>query len=436
MISPPVRALPAPIERTAFPTLLSALLPGLGQLYQERWVRGTLMLLLPPLVLALVGAFTLIAAPVTEVVIRSASLVAVLLVGTLFAYHAAVVIDAFAGRSGALRTHRVADLAIGVAVLLGLALTYYPIYQQSRAWAGVLTAVFEMPERTVGTGTPRAETSAPGWSERERLNVLILGVDTREQAADTANTDTVIVLSLDPVSNTAAMLSIPRDTLVDIPGVGPDKINAAYAHGGTGSRGAELARRTVEVFLDIPIHSYALIDFVAFRSTIDSVGGVIVDVRRPLRDDRFPTADFGVERLRFLAGPQHMDGEEALKYARSRHDSNDFSRARRQQAVIFALRASLARAGIFRMPAIVEDVGPLVRTTFDPGDVLRLARTALAVEASEIRSEVLLPCGGDEPHCELTEENTPAGYYLIPDEKKVRALVADLFGEPAGSSSN
>jgi len=436
VIYPPVRALPAPIERTAFATVLSALLPGLGQLYQDRWVRGALMLLLPPLVFALIAGFVLIAAPVAELVIRSASLVAVLLVGTLFAYHAAVVIDAFAGRSGALRTHRVADLAIAVAVLLGLALAYFPIYQQSRAWAGVLSAVFELPARTVGAGTPSAETSAPGWSERERLNVLLLGVDTREELADTANTDTVIVLSLDPVSNTAAMLSIPRDTLVDIPGVGPAKVNSAYAHGGQGSRGAELARRTVEGFLDIPIHSYALIDFVAFRSTIDSVGGIIVDVRRPLRDDRFPTADFGVERLRFLAGPQHMDGEVALKYARSRHDSNDFSRARRQQAVIFALRESLARAGIFRMPAIVEDVGPLVRTTFDPGDVLRLARTALAVDASEIRSEVLLPCGGGEPRCELTEENTPAGYYLIPDEDKVRALVADLFASPAGSSSN
>lgn len=424
------------MERTRAATLLSALLPGLGQLYQDRWVRGALMILLPPLVLALVGAFVLIAPPVTELVIRSASLVAILVVGALFAYHAAVVIDAFAGRSGALAGRRPADYAIGAGVLLVLALAYYPVYQQSRAWAGVIATVFEIPDRTVGAGTPSAETTAPGWSDRERLNVLVLGIDTREEQAETANTDTVIVLSLDPVSNTAAMLSIPRDTLVDIPGVGPDKINAAYVHGGTGSRGAELARRTVERFLEIPIHSYALIDFVAFRSTIDSVGGVIVDVRRPLRDEHFPTADFGVERLRFLAGPQHMDGEEALKYARSRHDSNDFSRARRQQAVIFALRASLARAGIFRMPAIVEDVGPLVRTTFDPGDVLRLARTALAVEASEIRSEVLLPCGGDEPHCELIEENTPAGYYLIPDEDKVRALVADLFAEPAGRNSN
>lgn len=430
-----VRPLPRPVEPAAFPTVLSALLPGLGQLYQERWVRGALMILLPPLALALLLGSILLAGPVTELVVRNAALAAVLLVGALFAYHVAVVADAFVGRSAHLRGRPILEYAVLIAVSVGLALAYFPIYQQTRAWAGVLTSVFERPERTIGVGTPSASGSpAPGWSERERLNVLVLGIDTRDEAPETANTDTVIVLSLDPVGNTAAMLSIPRDTLVDIPGVGPDKVNAAYARGGSGSRGAELARRTVEDFLGIEIHSYALVDFTAFRSTIDSVGGVVVDVRRPLRDDHYPTPDLGVERVRFAVGPQLMNGDQALQYARSRHDSNDFNRARRQQAVIFALRASLARVGIFRMPGIVEHVGPLVRTTFDPGDVLRLSRTALAIETEDIRSEVLLPCGLDEAHCELTEENTPTGYYLIPDREKVRDLVAELFPAPASSS--
>ena len=433
VIPTPVPALPLPRERSAFATVLSGLLPGLGQIYQERWARGALMLLLPPLVLALLAGVVVMAPPIAQVAIRRAALLATLVVGAMFAYHVTVVSDAFAGRSGSFRRHRLADYGWLVAVLVVLGVAYLPVYRQSIAWAGVIASVFQVPERTIDAGTSSAGTTAPGWSERERLNVLLLGVDTRDNA-ETNNTDTVIVLSLDPVGQTAAMLSIPRDTLVDIPGVGKDKVNSAYAHGGTGSRGAELARRTVEDLLAIPIHSYALIDFTAFRSTIDSVGGVLVDVRRPLRDERYPTSDYGVERIRFLAGPQLMDGEDALRYARSRHDSNDFSRARRQQIVLFALRSRLAQAGIFRMPGLVEQVGPLVRTTFDPGDVLRLARTALGVEASEIRSEVLLPCGGDEPHCELIEENTPAGYYLIPDVDKVRALVADLFSQAAGSS--
>jgi LCP family protein required for cell wall assembly len=411
-----------------FAAFLSTLLPGLGQVYQERWVRGALMLLVPPLLLSLLGAFVFVADPIVAVIVRQGALFALLIVGGLFAYHVTIVGDAFAGRLGwgGFRGRPVFDHALLFAVVFGLSLMYYGLYRQSASWAGLLATVFQPAGRTIGVGTSSTDTTAPGWSGRERLNVLLLGIDTREESAETQNTDTVIVLSLDPVSNTAAMLSIPRDTLVDIPDIGQDKVNSAYSHGGS-RRGAELARRTVERFLGIPIHSYAIIDFPAFRQTIDSVGGVVVDVRRPLRDEDYPTPDFGIERVRFLEGPQLMTGEDALRYARSRHDSNDFSRARRQQAVLFALRTRFAQAGLFRLPGIVQRVGPLVRTSFDPGNVISLARTALGIEPSRIRSEVLLPCNIDVPHCELTEESGPSGYYLIPDEDKVRSLVDDVF---------
>lgn len=437
VVSTPVRTLPRPGEGSpGFAALLSALLPGLGQLYQERWVRGALMVLLPPLFLVLLIGFTLIADPVAATMVRRAALVAILLVGGLFVYHVTVVADAFAGQlgRGGLRGRHAADVALLLAIVLGLSALYLAAYRHSVAWAAVIGAVFEPSGRTIAAGTPIGGTTAPGWSGRERLNVLLLGIDRRGTSGETQNTDTIILVSLDPAGRTAAMLSIPRDTLVEIPGVGQDKVNSAFAHGGP-DRGPELARRTVERFLAVPIHSYAIVDFNAFRQTIDSVGGVLVDARRPLRDEDYPTPDYGVERVRFLAGPQLMDGEEALKYARSRHDSNDFSRARRQQAVLLALRARLAQAGIFRFPGIAERVGPLVRTSFDPSGVLPLARTALAIDAEDIQSEVLLPCGGDEPHCELTEEGSEAGYYLIPDVEKVRALLSDLFAGRSPASA-
>jgi len=419
--------------------LLSGLLPGLGQFYQARWRRGLLMLLLPFAGLAVFAGVVLTLEPVAGVVIGRAALFALLLAGGLFAYHCAVALDAFAGRRGAagLTRGRALDLAVLLAVVLGLSLGYFSAYRQSLGWARVLeTVLVRAPDgRTVGAGTPSGTTTAPSWSGRERLNVLLLGVDTREEDAQLQNTDTVILLSLDPLAHTAAMLSIPRDTLVDVPGIGPQKINSAYVLGGGGDEGADLARRTVEDFLDIRIHTYAIIDFNAFRATIDSVGGVRLDVPRPLRDESYPTPDYGVERIRFLAGPQLLDGEQALRYARSRHDSNDFSRARRQQAVLLALRERLALAGIFRIPSIFDRVGPLVRTSFDADDVLPLARTALAVEAGGIRSEVLLPCDIDVPHCELSEQNDAGGYYLIPDLDKVRALVTSMFaGAPPAST--
>jgi polyisoprenyl-teichoic acid--peptidoglycan teichoic acid transferase len=421
-----------------FAALLSALLPGLGQAYLGRWRRAALFVAIPLAGALGFAALVLFGGPLTSVVLQQAQLFALLVVGSLFAYHVLVAADAFAGRLRMLRGRHTIDYALLAAIVLGLAAFYYGAYRYALAWADLVTTVFEPPPgRVIGAGTPAAGTStAPGWSGHERLNVLLLGIDTREGAPETQNTDTIILLSLEPRERTAVMLSIPRDTLVDIPGVGRDKVNAAYAHAGDPRKGPDLARRTVEALLGIPIHSYAIIDFEAFRQTVGSVGGVLVDVRRPLRDERYPTNDFGIERFELRAGPQLMDGDNALRYARSRHDSNDFSRARRQQAVLFALRERFALAGLFRLPGIAERVGPLVRTNFDPGNILPLARTVLSLDAGAIASDVLLPCSGDlPPHCELKEENGEKGYYLIPDLAKVRALVADLFAGRTPASS-
>lgn len=439
MMAAPARRLVAVTERSpGLAALLSALLPGLGQMYAGHWGRGLAMLAVPFAAAAALAGIVLFGGPVASVLVQSAHLFVLLVVGGLFAYHLVVVAEAFTGPLRSLRGRHTVDYALLAAIVLGLVVAYHGAYRYALGWADLVTAVFEPPPgRTIGAGTPPTGTStAPGWSGRDRLNVLLLGIDSRNEFADTQNTDTVILLSLDPREKTAAMLSIPRDTLVDIPGVGRDKINAAYAHAGDARKGPELARRTVEAFLGIPIHSYAIIDFDAFRQTIESVGGVLIDVRRPLRDEEYPTADYGIERFELRAGPQLMDGDSALRYARSRHDSNDFTRARRQQAVIHALRERFALAGIFRLPGIVERVGPLVRTNFDPGNILPLARTVLGLDASAITSDVLLPCSGDlPPHCELREENSDKGYYLIPDVQKVRALLADLFAGRTPASS-
>lgn len=438
MTAPAQRLAPVVEGSPGFAALLSALLPGLGQAYLGRWRRGALLFAIPIAGVLAFAALVLFSGPLTGVVLQQAQLFALLVIGSLFAYHVTVSADAFAGRLRTLRGRHTIDYALLAAIVLGLVVFYYGAYRYTLAWADLVTSVFEPPPgRVIGAGTPVAGTStAPGWSGRDRLNVLLLGIDTREGAPETQNTDTVILLSLEPRERTAVMLSIPRDTLVDIPGVGRDKVNAAYAHAGDPRKGPDLARRTVEAFLGIPIHSYAIIDFEAFRQTVGSVGGVLIDVRRPLRDEQYPTNDFGIERFQLRAGPQLMDGDNALRYARSRHDSNDFSRARRQQAVLFALRERFALAGLFRLPGIAERVGPLVRTNFDPGNILPLARTVLALDAGAIASDVLLPCSGDlPPHCELKEENGEKGYYLIPDVPKVRALVADLFAGRTPASS-
>ena len=404
--------------------LLSGLLPGLGQAYQGRWIKAALMLLLPIFAFVLAGAFVVNADPLTAWVLRNASYVTLLVVATTLVYHLFVVSDAFAGRMRRLRGRHLIDYAVLALVSTTLIITYGTIYRESAPWAAFFAKMFA-PITRVQPPTPAGEAPTPLWTGSERLNVLVLGIDTRDGDRTTQNTDTMIVVSLDPVNKTAAMLSIPRDIYINKPGTFQGKINAAFAFGGP-----DLTRRLVNDLLGIRIHSYALVNFDAFNRIVNGVGGIIVDVKRPVRDDSYPTPDYGVERVTIMPGPQLMLGDTALKYARSRHDSNDYSRARRQQDVLSALRLKFSQPQTLRqLPSLMDGVGTTVETDFDPGNVLPLASAAAGIDSASITSEVLYPCGGDYPHCELTYDGE-GGFYLIPDVAKIRDLAASVFYDP------
>lgn len=398
-------------------------------MYHGRWVRGLLMILLPIFAVLLTGAFVAIADPLTSFVLRNAREVTFLVAGAFFIYHLIVVADAFAGKpgDGALRGRRVVDYVVLGLVCVALVGFYTTAYRGSAPWAGLFAKVFAPLANPPLVGTaPGQDSPPPEWTGTERLNVLLLGIDSRGDSSTTQNTDTMIVLSLDPVNKTGAMLSIPRDTYIDRPGVFVDKINAAYAFGGP-----DLARRVVEDLLGIRINAYALVDFDAFTKIVDAVGGVVIDVKRPVRDESYPTPDYGVERLDITAGPQLMDGQTALRFARSRHDTNDYSRAQRQQLVLSALRTRLAEGDFLRgLPALVDRVGSAVQTNFDPANVIPLAQFGTGIDGDAIRSEVLYPCGGSYPHCELQSSGGDGGFYLIPDRAKIRDLAAALFYDP------
>jgi LCP family protein required for cell wall assembly len=200
---------------------------------------------------------------------------------------------------------------------------------------------------------------------REPVNVLLLGVDKRPSADEGIRSDTLILVHLDPLEKWASMLSIPRDSVVDIPNLGYAKINAAYSYGfnnaaaiyGAGTApdaaGAALVAETVEQFLGVRVDFTAQVDFHGFATLVDSVGGVVVDVPRPLLDAEYPTEDYGVERIYIPAGLQVLNGHTALMYARSRHASTDFDRSRRQQAVLRALLEQV------RVRGLLENVGTL-----------------------------------------------------------------------------
>ena len=408
-----------------FAAVLSGLLPGLGQVYEDRWVKGILMLFLPIFAIALTGAFVAFADPLTSFVLRNAPLVTFALLSAGLVFHLYVVADAFAGRMHRVRGRHAVDYAVLGLVTLALVAGYGTIYRQSVPWASLAARMFA-PFAALSTQTTSGGVEAPpAWSGNDRLNVLVMGIDTRDSDPSTRNTDTMLVVSIDPVNKTAAMLSIPRDVFIDRPGTFQGKINGAFSFGGP-----SLTRKLVGDLLGIRINAYALLNFEAFNKIIDGVGGVVVDAKRPVRDEYYPTADYGIERINILTGPQLMHGDLALKYARSRHDTNDYSRARRQQEVIGALRARLGQPDALRtLPSLVDSVGTTIETDFDPANVLPLARTGTGIDTAQITSEVLYPCGGDYPHCELTF-NGDNGFFLLPDRAKIREFAAQLLYDP------
>ena len=384
------------------------------------------MVILPVFALALAGAFVAFADPLTSFVLRHAPLVTFVLVAGALAYHLYVVADAFAGRMHRVRGRHLIDYAVLALVTLTLIAGYGTMYRQSAPWAALAARMFApFASRVVETTTSGSVEAPPTWTSNDRLNVLVLGIDTRDSDPATRNTDTMLVISIDPLNKTAAMLSIPRDVYIDRPGTFQGKINGAFSFGG-----AQLVRKLMNDLLGVPIHAYVLVNFDAFNKIIDGVGGVIVDAKRPVRDENYPTNDFGIERIDILTGPQLMHGDVALKYARSRHDTNDYSRARRQQEVIGALRTRIAQPEALRtLPTLIDSVGTTIETDFDPANVLPLARTGTGIDSSAIASDVLYPCGGDYPHCELTV-NADNGFFLIPDRAKVREFAAELFYDP------
>jgi LCP family protein required for cell wall assembly len=221
----------------------------------------------------------------------------------------------------------------------------------------------------------------PEWQGTERINITLLGVDQRDdEPLEGSRADTVLLLSIDPVTKTAVMISFPRDLWVSIPGYYNQRLNVAHSVGGP-----ELLQRTLDANFAIKSKYFGRVSFHGFEQIVDTVGGVIVDVERPIKDDEYPTDDYGYQRVYIPAGPQIMDGRTALQYARSRHSENDFGRARRQQRVLVALRDRAMQLNMLpKAPTLVGLVQQTVSTNFSPTELLALARLASEIDREKI----------------------------------------------------
>jgi LCP family protein required for cell wall assembly len=272
------------------------------------------------------------------------------------------------------------------------------------------TATSDIPS-PIGTGTGATPApSLPPWNANSRLNILLVGTDQRGSSS-TFNTDTMIVVSVDPKTKQVAMLQLPRDTTnVPVPpsaqsvwgSIYHGKINSWFAAnqnrtdlwpGKTAtSRGFAALKSILGNLYGININYYVMVNFQGFRDAVDTLGGLQVNVQIPVADDNYPILDNLKTRVYVPAGPQEMDGTEALLFARSRHKSNDYDRGHRQQRVIVSLRNQLDPQAVFaNLTSLVQALKTSVKTDLpitDSNTMGQLLDLASQIDTKSIRSYV------------------------------------------------
>lgn len=225
--------------------------------------------------------------------------------------------------------------------------------------------------------------------EEELISILLLGTDARKDEY-ISRTDSLIVAILNLTSESVTLISIPRDLWVLIPGYGQGRVNTAYFLGETESEGPYVARQTVSHVLGIPIDHSLVINFDGFRRMVDAIDGINVFVPEAIDDAAFPDESYGTYRLLIPSGYQHMDGELALAYARTRHGNSDLHRAQRQQDVLKAIwRRVVSLEQLPALPSFLKEGTSEIKTTLDLTDMFFLARVARALSSNKIQSHVI-----------------------------------------------
>jgi LCP family protein required for cell wall assembly len=456
---------------------LSLLFPGLGHAWLGAYRRG--LGIAAPLVLlaALVAGFAvrMDEFDLAGLAVQSWFLVAVF-IGNLvvLVYRAWAIVDAWSiaralggpatSRSVA-RQAAVLSTAGLAAVLLVMSGAHLAVARYNLILAGTASCIFDPGQEcraggspgptedlTAGPGvTPQPTVgpdvsggSIPHWDGRERLNILLIGSD--EQGGG-HNTDTLITVSIDPQTRRVVMFTLPRDT-VDVPiPPGPArnvygsvyglKINSLYVNarqrgdawpGNPSVRGYNALKATLGYLYGLDIQYYVEVNFDGFTRVIDALGGVTVNVQVPVLDDNFPVPGGARKRLFVPAGVQHMDGAEALAYARSRKSTSDFERAARQQRVIVSVRQQLDIGQAIRnIDVLAAAIGQSVRTDIPRELVPQMLGLADSIDSRSIGSVIFTP-----PFYQREFLTSPRGYVIVPRVERIRQAVVDAFNVDPG----
>jgi LCP family protein required for cell wall assembly len=474
-----------PVRSAFAAAMLSLLLPGLGHAYLRWWLRAALWMALP-LAVVVVG-LVLVAtsdrdALLAQLVDPNVLAAVLLLVGVDALYRVLAVLDAWRlGRDPLVgtRTTRTASALGVVAIVLVLVSSHVALAVPVRVAQDVVGTfdgeggdtsevpdLEDLPDRLqdiIGTtaapaspGSPVDATSEPEvdkpeasiepWDPSERLDILLVGLDSGRPGEKTYLTDTMMVVSIDPGSGRMALISLPRDT-VDVPFPRTNEFSKARAVFGTAfagrinslyitarlradlfpgndrQRGYRALMGALSALYGLDIEHYVSVDLNGFRGAVNSLGGVVVDVPGPLLDRAYSASDGrGNLKLYVPPGIRRMNGQEALAYARSRKSTSDFDRAARQQAVVDALRAQLDLATLLEPGTIGrlrEDFEAYVDTNVPARMLPQLVLLATNLDTRKPISLVLSP---DRGYSVMEPD-----YDIVPNLGKIRRAVQNVF---------
>jgi LCP family protein required for cell wall assembly len=478
----------APRRRSPFAAaFLSLLFPGLGHAYLGAH-RRALGFAAPPILIGALLAGVVVRLDVFDLAglaVQTWFITAVFVINLVaLAWRAAAIVDAwriarwlaagaswggFRGR-GPVATAAPVAVAGLAAVLLVMSVVHVAIARYDLLLSSTTACIFDPDATDCGTlptgspdgsgeptdeptdvvptpastavGTPVPSVSIPPWNGTDRLNVLLIGAD--EQGGG-HNTDTLIVLSIDPATNQVAMFQLPRDT-VDVPiPEGParsvygrvyaGKINSWYVavrnradwYPGTDqTRGYNGLKAVLGELYAIEIKYFVEVNFEGFQQIVDALGGVTINVQVPVVDDAYPAGGGALQRVYIASGMQRMTGAEALVYARSRHGSTDFDRGARQQRVLLSLRQQTDIASILpRIDQLASALSASVRTDIPRELLPQLLGLAAQVNTPDVRSYIFTP-----PFYQTeirSDPNHNGQYVIIPKLDRIRAAVRDAF---------
>jgi polyisoprenyl-teichoic acid--peptidoglycan teichoic acid transferase len=418
--------------------VLSALIPGLGQAYNQRR-RLALALFVPFAVVVALAALIVWALPAPRLIATAVIpgnldklllLNLVLLGWRLGALGQAFLDTRFELRPGGLG---VAGLAIVVLVTVVPHLGAQYVGGLARSTFG---DVFRSGVLTARSG--REVGAEPG--PNDRLNILLVGIDAGRGRAH-ALTDSLIVVSVDPIGKSASMASLPRD-LVNVPlGDGRSyapKLNSLLSYANQHQTefpdgGMRTLENAVGSLLGIHIHYYATIDLSGFVKMVDAVGGVDVDVKQALADPQYGGYGIaGKQGWSVDVGVHHFEGKDALAYARVRRSDGqtDFTRQARQQEILLALRSKVVKGGaLVSLPSLIDAVGQTISTDL-PAERL----PDLAVLASEIPAKRIVKVVVRFPLVRPAKAGqNKYGAVQLPEFDRILAMAAALFPAPGST---